>query len=171
MKTFFFKITVMTLFLLISCNTTTQTILAKECPTFPKNDFNSVVLVEQKSSVGSELRAFNEARYTCVSNVNYLSKAMFDTFGKWDKTISPDSGQTTLVWERVQLFGDEKTSFQVATSGVELKTKVFASVSVFNQNGEDLLSDASPLKEQLITYFGNLIKNNDDSKKEFYTLK
>ncbi len=169
MKSSFFKIILMVLLLFISCNTT-NAIFSKECPTFQKNDFNRVVLVEQKSSVDNEVKAFNEARFNCVSNVNYLSKAMFDTFGKWDKTITPDSGSTTLIWEKVQLFGDEKTYFQVATSGVEFKTKVFASVSVFNQEGQDLLSDASPLKEQLITYFGNLIKNNDDSKVAFYDL-
>lgn len=170
MKTFLFK-SMITLFLLfISCKTTTPTILAKECPTFLKNDFNNVVLVEQKSSMGNEVLSFKEARYTCVSNINYLSKTMFDIFGKWDKTIALNSRPEKLVWKKLQLFGDEKLYFKVVTSGVELKTKVFASVSVFNQEGEDLLSDASPFKEQLIAYFGNLIKNNDESKVAFYDL-
>lgn len=162
LKTYF---TIVVLFC-ISCNST-NTILTKECPKFLKNDFNNVVLVEQMGNVTNDLNFFIEARYTCVNNTRYLAKGMFDTFGIWNKSINK-SGKEYLIWEKVQLFSQEKNHFQVVTSGAKLKTKVYTSVSVFNQDGEDLLNANSPIKEQLITFFGELIKNNNDSQIEFY---
>lgn len=147
--------------LIVSCDSAKPSVLSKECPRFLKNDFNKVVLVEQTSSINNKIVKFNEARYTCVADVNSLSKAMSNTFGEWDTKISRKGASQNLVWEKVQLFKNDTTHYQVVTSGVKLKTKVFTSVAIFNQDARDLLSDTSPLKEKLISYFGNLIKNND----------
>ena len=99
----------------------------------------------------------------------YTKKGMYDSFGKWDVMINPEYGRISeLVWKDVKLFEDDSLRFQVAAGGIESIYDMYASVTVFDQYGNDMLLEGSPYVEKIIDYFALLIFDNDNKKLDFY---
>lgn len=94
---------------------------------------------------------------------------MYDKFGEWDIIVNQEQWRISeFIWKKVKLFEDDTIYFQVAAGGLEDRYRMYSSVVVFDQNGRDMLQEGSPYLEKLEHYFGQLIKNNDDEKTDFY---
>lgn len=157
--------------LLLSCSTTTEISLPKKCGSYPENKFENISIEKFKSIVNKDTLFYNELKFNCVNNASYLNKGMYDRFGKWHEMISGSNTlNPILLWKRIQLFENDTTKFTVATRGFEGLGSIYASVLVFDENDNDLLSTNSKYKPKLIEYFSNMIFNNDKKKKEFYEL-
>lgn len=154
--------------LLLSCSTTTEISLPKKCGSYPENKFENISIEKFKSIVNKDTLFFNELKFYCVYNASYLNKGMYDSFGKWHQIIHNNSHNPILLWERIKLFENDTTKFTIATRGFEGLGSIYASVLVFDENNNDLLTTNSKYKPKLIEYFSNMIFTNDKKKKEFY---
>lgn len=134
-----------------------------------KNNYASITQDEFKLKVDRTKLILTEVKYQCVYSAMYTSKGMFDRFRKWDQAIKPNrKSKTVFLWRNVKLFPNDTTTFNVATYGIENEKMIFASVMVFDQQYNDLLTEDSDYKSKLINYFSDRIKDNDPNKKEFY---
>ncbi len=140
------------------------------CPKIYKHKIKNIVIEPFLSVVQNDTIQIFEAKYECVYSALYTHKAMFDKFGKWKKSV-PNKNQNNpnLIWEKVSLFDDGK-KYTVVTTGVEEWKYIYAGVSVFDENGKDLLAESSSEKQKIIDYFSELIIKNDDKKDAFYEL-
>lgn len=135
---------------------------------YPKNSFKSVNIENFISIVNNEPVILKELRFSGVHDRYYLHKGMFDNFGVWTQSIYAKQYDTLLVWNDVKLFNNSDKLFKVATKGHREGSHVFTSVLIFDENNRDQFIPQSELKNQLTTYFTNLIKNNDASNVDFY---
>lgn len=153
----------------ISCNSGKPPTAINKCKTFPPNDFSEAIIVSLESVVNHDTVFFNELRYLCVYNSSYTKKGMYDSFGKWDEMINPEYGRISeLVWKDVKLFEDDTLRFQVAAGGIESRYEMYASVMVFDENGNDMLREGSPYVEKIIDLFAGYIFDNDNKNMDFY---
>ena len=101
----------------------------------------------------------------------YIKKGMYDRFGKWNQEIYPKGrNHPILLWNNVKLFPNDTTEFIIAANGLENTKTIYASVLVFDKKNRDLLSDESVLKTKLIYYFSDMIKTNNEQKRDFYEI-
>lgn len=169
MKKSFLIFSIICIGLLIACNSAKSNNQANKCPSYPKNDFLEANIVSLESIVENDTIKYNELRFYCLYSSLYTKKGMYDTFGKWDIMMNEQLGRASeFVWKDVKLFENDTLTFQVAAGGKESRNEMYSSVVVFDQNGRDMLQEDSPYLEKLEHYFGQLIKNNDDEKTDFY---
>jgi len=134
-----------------------------------KNGFKNTEIRPILTINGIDSVYINELRFHRVSNAFYTQKVMYDTFGHWDKEVRPNNEKhTILVWEKRQLFGNKNELYSVAADGIEITTVMYASVLVFDAQNKDCFSEQSKVKDSLIRYFSNGIKNISTDRK-FYT--
>ncbi|WP_431167719.1 hypothetical protein [Tenacibaculum halocynthiae] len=93
---------------------------------------------------------------------------MYDKFGDWHKVIYPKNSKSPiLLWKKIDLLNNgEKLS--VYTSGLEEWKHIYASIMVFDEYENDLLTSSSPHKEKIKNMFAEMIKKNKTHKKDFY---
>lgn len=79
-------------------------------------------------------------------SAGYTHKVMYDKFGKWDKAIYPSNKKSPiLLWEKVDLFSNGE-KYNVYTNGTEEWKHINASVMIFDENENDMLSMESSEK-------------------------
>lgn len=145
-----------------------KNINSKRCEKIYHNDFAWVLQDTFKSIVNSDTVFINEIKFECVHSSFYIQKAMYDRFGRWNKSIKPLQRSTILIWEKVTLFENDTIQFTVAGMGEENYQTIYASVMVFDQNNQDMLAINSPYRERLINYFSKAIRNDNIQKRSFY---
>ena len=138
------------------------------CPKIYKHKIKNTVVEPFQSIVQKDTIQIFEAKFECVYSSLYSHKAMFDKFGKWNKTVpTHHQNNPNLIWENISLFEDGK-KYTVVTSGIEEWKYIYAGISVFDENGNDMLAENSAEKQKIIDYFSKLIIENDDKKDAFY---
>ncbi|PWH82505.1 hypothetical protein DIS18_09645 [Algibacter marinivivus] len=156
------------IFIILSCSTSKKVAKEIKCPEIYENNFTQIRFEKLTSISENDTTKINEMRFKCVHSAFYTHKVMYDKFGKWDKEIYlKKNTHPILMWEEVNLFSNGK-KYRVISNGIEEWKHIYASVMIFDKNDNDLLSDTSEEKEILIKYFGDLIKNNDIEKRDFY---
>ncbi len=156
------------IFLVLSCSTSQKVVKDEKCPKIYKNNYTQILNEKYEAVTDNDTAMFNEIRFECVYSALYTHKIMFDKFGKWDKAIYPNNRKHPILkWENVDLFSNGK-KYNVFTNGIEEWKHIYASVMVFDQNNNDLLTNDSPEKDNLTNYFSGLIKKNKTDKKDFY---
>lgn len=157
-------------FILASCSSVNN-VTEKRCKSILKNDYKNILEDKFVSVVNNDTILLNEVKYECVYTAMYTQKGMFDRFGKWDKEIYPSGKRhPILLWNNIKLFPNDTTEFIVAANGLESVETIYASVLVFDKNNNDLLSENSKFKSELIEYFSELIKSNNLKKRDFYEI-
>ena len=112
--------------------------------------------------------AFNSARFHCPKSAMSIKKGLFDRFGRWDEARYPEGERhPVLIWKNVSLT-DNSEKYNVASFGAESASAYYTAVLVFDENWNDLLTEANPEREKLIEYFGNLLKKDNDLNRKFY---
>ncbi|NLN26106.1 MAG: hypothetical protein GX163_10790 [Bacteroidetes bacterium] len=151
----------------LSCASSPKTAKGK-CPKIYENDFTEIlndvyITIHEKDTL-----RINEIRYKCVYSSFYTHKAMYDKYGKWDKAIFPNNrNYPILMWHNIDLFSNEK-KYTVLTNGLEEWEHIYASVMVLDENENDILAAPTEEKIALTNLFGDLIKNNNLNKRDFY---
>ncbi|MDX1828617.1 MAG: hypothetical protein R3342_03630 [Lutibacter sp.] len=132
---------------------------------FNKVDIFPVLLINNNDSI-----YINELRFNAVYSSFYTKKVMFEKFGMWDKKIRPNNERhPILIWKDRKLFENKNELFDIATSGIEKGGIIYASVIVFDSDNKDCLSVDSKIKDSIINYFSNGIKNLTNDKKFYKT--
>ena len=168
MKKNIFTITIT--LILFSCSSTTK-VNEKRCNSILKNDYKTILEEKFESVVNNDTIFLNEVKYECVYTAMYIKKGMYDRFGKWNQEIYPKGrNHPILLWNNVKLFPNDTTEFIIAANGLENTKTIYASVLVFDKKNRDLLSDESVLKTKLIYYFSDMIKTNNEQKRDFYEI-
>jgi len=146
-----------------------QTETKIKCNRYLKNNYKESSIHKFSSINEKDTLTINVARYECVYSTFYLDKVMFDKYGKWDNFYRLKSpNQIVLTWNNIKLFEDSDVEYLVATSGLEDGVSMYTSVFVFDENNNDMFSEASPKRDFLLNYFGEMIRNNKSRKKDFY---
>ncbi|MEO7979157.1 hypothetical protein [Flavobacterium sp.] len=163
------KIYLLLLILFISNNVTAQKKAIEErCPKLYKQNFTEIVSEKYKTIVNNDTITLNEVRFECVFSAFYTHKVMYDKFGKWNKMVYPNNSNSPILsWENIDLFSNGK-KYNIFTNGHEKRGEIYASIMIFDERENDLLSENSLEKDSLINFFSNLLKNNKDSRKSFY---
>lgn len=135
------------LFLFITIQASSQIIVANEkCPKIYKNHYTEILNEKYETVSNKNTIAYNEIRFECVFSAGYTHKVMYDKFGKWDKAIYPSNKKSPiLLWEKVDLFSNGK-KYHVYTNGTEEWKHINASVMIFDENENDMLSMESSEK-------------------------
>ena len=156
-------------FITLGCDVTSQnTVKEEKCPKIYKYNFTEIRNENYKTTTNNDTISLNEIRFECVYSSFNTHKVMYDKFGKWNKAISVNNKKhPILVWENVDLFSNGK-KYNVYTSGIEEWKHIYASVMVFDEKENDLLSNDSSEKEKLTNYFANLIKHIKYGNVDFY---
>ncbi|WP_046756901.1 hypothetical protein [Kordia jejudonensis] len=132
------------------------------CEKILRNDYSQILIDNFPSVVNKDTLFINEVKYRCVHSAAYTKKVMFDRFGMWDKGIVTHkySRHPNLVWQNVKLLPDIDKKFTVITRGVESRQTIYASVMIFDENGNDMLAPNSVLRYRLVGLFGLFIREN-----------
>lgn len=116
-----------------------------------------------------------ELKFFHTYSAYYTRKVMFQKFGNWDSYFFIKRYTTPfLIWENVRLFKNDERKFTVIAGGYECTTcknkdgRIYASVFVLDENGNDVLNNQdSELAQNILQYFSNGIKNLTNNN-EFY---
>ena len=131
-----------------------------------RNGFEDYEITPSISIIENDTIIFNELKFNGVISAMYTQKLMYDKFGEWDEIIKPKSlNNLIFVCENVKLFENSEQLYTVAADGTESWKEMYASVIVLNSTNQDCLSEDSIIKDSLISYFSNGIKNLNSSKK------
>lgn len=142
----------------------------KRCPAILKSGkFKRVLVEEHKIAVEGDTLKFNEMKFECTTSAFTTQKAMFDNFGKWDKSnFIERTNIPILIWEKIDLFKNGQL-FTIMATGDENFETIYGSVIILDTYSKDvLLNDES--MGRYSNYFESLIKKNDWSNKEFISL-
>jgi hypothetical protein len=165
----------MSIVLISSCKTTqdsnSNTNRCNES-NYLNNDFRNITYNDYRGKLNNDTVSVTQMKFNCVFTEFLSKKIMFDEFGKWDEArFKKNQRHPMLVWNNVQLFSDSVTNYVVATyGGGEEDHKIYSSVMVIDENRKDLLAVNSKLRNEITEYFTELIRNNDENKKEFYSI-
>ncbi len=156
------------LIIVVSCSTSKNIEKQKSCVNIRNSKFIRVLDEKYKTIYDNDTITYNEVKFECVLSAFYSHKVMFDKFGKWDKAIYPSNKKhPILTWENVDLFSNGK-KYNVFTNGDEGNGPIYASIMVFDKDSNDLLTNTSKEKEELINYFFQLIKKEKNRNRKFY---
>lgn len=157
------------LIIIFSCSSSQILRPEKRCAKILKNDYSEIVVDKYTSIIDNDTITLNEVKYKCVFTSTYIKKIMFDKYGKWTRTHYPNNQKhPILIWENIKLFDNAETTFTIAALGAENHQTIYTSVMVFDNDFNDSFIENSVYKDDLITFFGQLIKMNNDNKREFY---
>ena len=165
------------LIILIALNascTTNKTIDTQRSnlPSPSHNEFKDITNDKYVARVNKDTISITQIKYNYVFTEFLLKKIMFDKFGKWDESrYKENERHPVLVWNQVKLFPNRDNLYMVAaTGGGEAEQKIYSSVMIFDQQGNDLLAINPELRNDVTEYFTELIHQNDNNKKEFYSV-
>lgn len=157
------------IFLCVACSASNTRENPKVCSRTYTNDFRSIVFEQFPKAITKDSLQLNEARFECINTSFAVKKALYDTYGIWDKTIYVEGQKhPILVWNYRMLVAGQKEQYNIAAYGAEEKNMTYASAMVFSNSGEDLLTSTSEEKKKLIEKMSQLIKDNNRKKRDFY---
>jgi len=152
----------------LSCSSSQKAIKETKCPKIYKNKFTEILNEKYVTVNGKDTTKINEIRYECVYSAFYTHKAMYDKYGKWDKEIFPSNrNRPILMWNNIDLLSNGK-KYTVLTNGLEEWKHIYASVMILDEEERDVLTEQTEEKIALTNFFGELIKNHNPKKKDFY---
>jgi len=132
---------------------------------FENFEIKPILTINKKDST-----YINELRFNAVFSALYTNKLMYDKYGKWDNEVWPDGATLpVLVWNKRKLIESQNELYSVITNGTESEQEMYASVIVFDSKNRDCLTKTSNVKDSLINYFSDEIRNLGSSKK-FYAV-
>lgn len=136
------------------------------CPEVYSKNYTKVLFEKYKTVVEKDTIAFNEIRYECVASAFTTHKIMYEEYGKWNRVILPEnSNLPILVWNNIDLLSDGK-KYTIYTFGIEEWKHIYASVMVFDEDENDVLT-TDEIRERFSIRFGQLIRKTDWSKGNF----
>jgi hypothetical protein len=157
----------LTIVTIIAC-ASKKDISKKNCSRIYRNDFRNIAIDTFKTTVNGATLNYNIVSFQCVYSAMYTQKVMYDKYGKWNKIIFTQNGTDLFIWEKINLFENDSQAFTVIASGRESSDITYVSIMIFDEHTNDMLSVSSPYREQLINYFSDAIRSNDENKTDFY---
>ena len=152
----------------LSCSSSQKAIKETKCPKIYKNKFTEILNEKYVTINGKDTTKINEIRYECVYSALYTHKVMYDKYGKWNKEIFPSNrNHPILMWNNIDLLSNGK-KYTVLTNGLEEWKNIYASVMILDEEERDVLTEQTEEKIALTNFFGELIKNHNPEKKDFY---
>lgn len=138
-----------------------------DCKYMIKNGFQNITDNNVLLVIKNDTLLLTQIKYECTFHSFYTGGIMYNKFGKWNNTLSSNTGMTMMIWNNIQLFKNDTTRINIATKGTENTKTINSSVIVYDNNNNDLLSKNSKYREKLIDYFSKRIKRTRNTDK-FY---
>ena len=152
--------------ILFACSSK-KDISEKKCNQIYRNDFRNIFFDTFITTLDRDTISYTVLKFQCVYSGTYTSKVMFDKYGKWDKIVYAEKNIPLFIWEKVKLFESDNSTFTIIT-GLRENSEIITNVMVFDEFNNDMLSLNSSYREQLINYFSDAIRSNDETKTDFY---
>lgn len=155
-------------FAIAGCNTSNATWDSKKCKGYYETGTFTNGIEEFQITFKDVEATFNQLRFYCAPELGSTDKIMFDEFGTWNQSYDLNADKSRmLVWKNVDLFSNGK-KYSVYTSKNPDRTGFpYTAVLVFDEADNDVLIPHNPVRDDLINYFSDIIRNHSDSK-EFY---
>jgi len=130
----------------------------KKCTKIYKNDFSAYNIEDYRVATARDTVIINQLKFFCVGGAS-TGNIIFDDFGKWAYHYELEKNNRTLVWHNIDLLSDGN-KYSVYTSVYDVQP-LYTSVMVFDGEENDMLSSNSNVKEKIILYFSEKIRNSD----------
>lgn len=128
-------------------------LVSLSCSTTKKMS-NNFEVVKTPVSNSNESKSINELRFNDVRSAMSTQKLMFDNYGKWDREVRYNNEEhPMLVWENVKIFDDQDQKYSISAQGIESSLGMYASLVVYDNKGNNCLSDNHPKRETLVKFF------------------
>lgn len=125
-----------------------------------ETDYNDLKIIEitkknPDTIIYNELRFYNKQ----IDSAYDTMKLMYLNFGNWNSIDKSSymSNTNRKVWENIKLLENNQT-FRVISDGTETLEEYFACLKVIDSEGKDCFKDGHPLKNKLINFFYNKMK-------------
>ena len=142
-----------------------------DCKEFYQNGYSRHEIISENIQTKDQQYEVSEGKYHCVYTSFYTQKILFDKYGPWDDVVFYNDNQSEkLLWNNVKLLPDSNEKFRIAATGYEDEFGIYASIFVFDSEGNNMLSSKNPLAEKIMNIIGGLIQGNDENDKRFYEL-
>ena len=130
-----------------------------------ENDFKRVTNLKQEYVLQNDTISLNIINFECTHSAFYTSWSMYNLFGKWDEDVKleNDRFKTYLIWNNKDLLQDGK-KYTIITSGQETKIGTTSSFMALDESGNDVLSDDTLVRQDLIDFFSKEIRREKDKK-------
>lgn len=134
----------------------------KRCNRIYKNGFSAYSIEDYKIDNAADTATLNQLKFFCVGGVS-TGEIIYNDFGKWAYHYELEKNDRTLVWKNVDLFSDG-SKYSVYTSDYDDQNgPPYTSVMIFDENNKDMLSPNSDIRERVVHYFSQKIRNFDGS--------
>lgn len=136
-----------------------------QCDYTLQEGFKKAIVEPSFESIsGNDTIRINELKLTCVIAGRKSQIALYDAFGKWSSFVRTNDEIPLLVWKNIKLFKSKDKKYTVVAHGVQY---LYTSFLVFDEQNNDMLSDNSLEKEELVKYFKKLIKKPTSKESNF----
>ena len=152
------------IFSLISCSSTKEIII--------KTNFNDLKIAKTSRVINSDTINFNELRFHNIDSALDTMKSMFLDFGSWNNKANGLHQENIYrkVWENIKLFENDER-FTIIADGKETVNEYYACLIVFDSQGKDCFDANYPLKNKIINYFHERMKENREKKINYWNLR
>ncbi|MBO3118014.1 hypothetical protein J4050_14750 [Winogradskyella sp. DF17] len=126
-----------------------------------KTNFNDLKIAKISRVINSDTINFNELRFHNIDSALDTMKSMFLDFGSWNNKANGlhQKNIQRKVWENIKLFENDER-FTIIADGTETVNEYYACLIVFDSQGKDCFDENHPLKNKLINYFHERMKEN-----------
>jgi len=131
-----------------------------------ETDYRDLEIAEKTNNTNSDTINYNELRFYSeqINSATDTMKLMYLAFGDWNnQEISLYLSNTNRkIWKNIKLFDNNET-FTVIADGTETIEEYFACLSIIDSAGKDCLKDEHPLKNKVINFFYNKMKETRET--------
>jgi len=156
------------IFSLISCSSTK----VNNNEIIVKTNFNDLKIAKTSRVINSDTINFNELRFHNIDSALDTMKSMFLDFGSWNNKANGLHQENIhrKVWENIKLFENDER-FTIIADGTETVNEYYACLIVFDSQGKDCFDKNHPLKNKIINYFHERMKENRKKKINYWDLR
>lgn len=129
-----------------------------------ETDYRDLEIAEKTKINNSDTINFNELRFYNIDSAIDTMRLMYLDFGNWNHQENSlyMSNVNKKIWKNIQLFDNNET-FTIIADGIEFKGEYFACLSIIDSAGKDCLKDEHPLKNKVINFFYNKMKETRET--------
>jgi len=136
-----------------------------KCGYIYNNNYSEITNSQQKYVNHKDTVSLNIVTFECTYSSSYISYSMYDMYGEWDDGVKPEDNKfrTYLIWENKDIFLDGN-KYTIVTFGKERKFDISSSFMVLNEQGKDMLSEDSLVRQKFIDFFSEQIRTKKKKK-------
>lgn len=115
---------------------------------------------------------FNQLRLVNIKSALDSQKLMYLEFGMWNESRIGlhQKNISQKIWKNIELFKNGKT-YTIIADGTETSEDYFSSIIIYDSDNIDCLNPDYPLRDEIIAFFQNKIKENESKNFNYNILR